>query len=363
MLNRVRALRAARGVSQVGLAGAVRLSRQSLGAIEAGRSLPAVDVALRIARALECKVEDLFAPPAEAALTTVLGTDQRAQRVRVAEISGRWVSYALTGDGFAVSADAIAGHARRDHVEVDPLVSTGELRENLVLMGCATGLGLIAERLNSRAGAGRFYWVARSSTDALKALAKGHTHVAGVHLVDSKTGVTDLGAIRRFAGRSRLVVITFARWEAGLITAPQNPKRIHSVQDLSRRGLRLVVRERGSGARRLLDGELRKLGVPLALAECAPLRAEGHLQVARAVALGVADTGVATRDAALAFGLGFIPLAEECFDLVLPESLLSDLRLQRLLDAMTTATVRRELSMLGYDLTSTGKRVARVHAA
>jgi DNA-binding XRE family transcriptional regulator len=58
--NRVRSARLALGMSQAALAAATRLSRQSIGAIEAGRATPAVDVALRIATTLEASVEELF---------------------------------------------------------------------------------------------------------------------------------------------------------------------------------------------------------------------------------------------------------------------------------------------------------------
>ena len=50
--NRVRELRDARGWSQWALATAVGVSRQSVHAIEAGRALPALGAALRLASAL-----------------------------------------------------------------------------------------------------------------------------------------------------------------------------------------------------------------------------------------------------------------------------------------------------------------------
>ena len=85
--------------------------------------------------------------------------------------------------------------------------------------------------------------------------------------------------------------------------------------------------------------------------------------MARAVAMGAADTGVATRDAALAFGLSFLALAEERYDLALPRSALGDARVLRLLDVLVSAQFRRELSAIGYDARPTGERVAVVEAA
>jgi molybdate-binding protein len=235
-------------------------------------------------------------------------------------------------------------------------------------MGCALGLGLLADRLNSRPGPGRFLWLSRSSMDALGALAAQQTHLAGVHLVDPRTGEANVADVRRLTGPSAagggaLVLITLARWEAGLVTAPQNGKGIRSAADLGRRGLRLVVREPGSGARRLLEAELRRAGLPRELASMAPLQATGHLEVAQAVAMGAADAGIATRDAALALGLRFVPLAEERFDLVLSLEALADARLARLFDVLSSGAFQRELACLGYDVRSSGARVTELSAA
>ncbi|MBZ5714229.1 substrate-binding domain-containing protein [Nannocystis pusilla] len=364
--NRVRAAREACGMSQVELAEAANLSRQSVGAIEAGRATPAVDVALRLARALDCRVEDLFAvPTGELRIEAEPASAVPAGRVALAHVGGRWVAYPLTGEAMRLAADAIVARApgRRGPVEVELVRPRVEAQGNLVVMGCAAALGVLADRLSIRAaGAGRCVWLPRSSTQALAALAAEHTHVAGVHLVDGRTGEANVPDVRKHTGAA-LVLITLARWEAGLLLAPGNPRKVRGAGDLGRRGLRLVAREAGSGARRLLERELQRAGLPATLADAAPVRASGHLEVAQAIASGAGEVGVATRDAALAFGLEFVPLAEERYDLAIPRALLADPRVLRFLDAMTSAAFRRELSSLGYDVRGCGDRVAELAAA
>jgi len=379
--NRVRGTRVALGLSQAALASSTRLSRQSIGAIEAGRATPAVDVALRIAAALESSVEELFgAPHVAAPLATESSSSSQTDRVALAQIAGRWLSYGLDGEAMGTAADGLllsrasarasgqgtgrrSTTARRASVPVDPMRPLEELHHNLVLMGCAVGLGLLADRLNSRSGAGRFLWLSRSSTEALSALRRSHTHLAGVHLTDEKTGEPNVADVRRHLARAPVTLVTFARWEAGLVLAKGNPKQIQSCADLGRRGLRWAVRETGSGARRLLDRELDRAGLPRELASQAPLQASGHLQVALAVSMGAADVGVATRDAALAFGLHFLPLAEERYDLVVPRAALADARLRRLFDTLSSGVFQRELACLGYDVRCSGQRVAELSAA
>ncbi|HEY5959007.1 MAG TPA: substrate-binding domain-containing protein, partial [Polyangiaceae bacterium] len=86
----------------------------------------------------------------------------------------------------------------------------------------------------------------------------------------------------------------------------------------------------------------------------------GHLEVAHAVALGAGDVGVATRDAAIGYGLDFLPLTEERYDLVVPRDELGDPRMARLFDVMTAGPLRRELAALGYDVSPAGNRVAEI---
>jgi len=362
--NRVRELREARGLSQVTLAATICLTRQSVHAIEAGRAIPAVDVALRIARALDCPVESLFgATAADARLTTEAVTEAKTGRVALAHISGRWLSYSLDRDGIGLSADALVAKIKGGNVEVDALRPSSESRENVVIMGCAPALGLLADRLNAHSGPGHFLWFGRSSTKALEALGRRQTHIAGVHLVDLKTGEANVPDVRRHGLNRAVTLITLARWEVGIVVARDNPKGVSQMLHLGKKGLRLVSREPGSGARRLLERELKRAGLSVELARDAAIQASGHLEVAHAVSMGAGDAGIATRDAALAYGLTFVPIAEERYDLVVPRDELNDPRMARLFDVMTAAPLRRELASLGYDVGQCGDRVAEIVVA
>jgi molybdate-binding protein/DNA-binding XRE family transcriptional regulator len=359
----LRARRERLGMSQLELAAAADLSRQSLSAIEAGRSQPGVDVALRLAAVLECRVEDLFVASTRPRVRAELAGAVDEGRVALAEVGGRWVAHPLVGLALRTSADGLAARGARGKLEVEPVRPLEEARDNVVVMGCAPALALLCDRLSSRASHGRYLWMTRSSTAALEALGARHTHVAGVHLVDARTGEPNLAEIRRIAGPAALTLVALARWEAGLVLAAGNPLGVRKAEDLGRRGLRLVTRERGSGARRLLDRLVASAGERAGAAARSAIQVGGQLEVAHAVSIGAADAGVATRDAALAFGLAFVPLAEERYDLAIPRDGLEDPRILRLLDALTSAPLRRELAALGYDVRCSGDRIADVSAA
>lgn len=63
MNNRIRVLRAEKGWSQADLAERVRVSRNSINAIENGRFDPSLPLAFRIADAFELTVEQVFDKP------------------------------------------------------------------------------------------------------------------------------------------------------------------------------------------------------------------------------------------------------------------------------------------------------------
>jgi molybdate-binding protein len=72
----------------------------------------------------------------------------------------------------------------------------------------------------------------------------------------------------------------------------------------------------------------------------------------------VADVGVSIESAALAEGLGFLPLAEERFDLVVRTEVAGSAPVDRLFDMMSSGAFRAEAATLpGYDLETTGDAV------
>ncbi len=62
MENEIREKRAERKLSQAALAEAMGVSRQTINAIETGRYLPSLPLALALARYFEASVEDMFTP-------------------------------------------------------------------------------------------------------------------------------------------------------------------------------------------------------------------------------------------------------------------------------------------------------------
>lgn len=375
--NRLRAVRLARGLSPVQLAAAAGITRQAVYAIEATQYLPTTAVALRLAGALQCRVEDLFAlrssgPTIEGLWSRAdqsAGTEAGRVRVKLMQVGDRIVvrrmrplgellNCMIPADGMTMAAPASGGRKqiRSAPVRVELLREWSSIREGIAVAGCDPAIMLAGEYVRRRQPTASVVGWTAGSEAAIAQLKAGEVHVAGVHVVDRKTGESNLPFLRRTLTASQFTVVSFATWDAGLIVGSGNPKGLREVGDLARRDITCVNREAGSGARLLLDQRLAEAGVAPSQLKGYARTVPSHFAVARAVAEGQAQVGVGVRAAAHAFGLGFIPLQTERYDLVMATSMLKNHpALQHLLDAIVSRAFRLEVEALGgYDTRVTG---------
>jgi len=379
--TRLRLARQARGLSQQQLAGVAGVTRQAVSAVESGHSDPSLRVALGLARALGMTVEELFGPgePGDPVLARpVAPVSAPGSRVALATVGDTFVALPLDADlaarlGFGAAggltvrggtqgaqgaqgaqgtqgAQGISG----SQVAVRPI---GPPRPTVVVAGCDPALPLLETPLALRDPPLAFAWWPCGSGEALRLAAAGLVHAAGVHRVGPGEGGDSSGIP---GGDSSGIpggaeVVGFASWREGLVVRPG--AEVRGLDDVARQGLRLVNREPGAQARTLLDRERLRLGLePSQLAGYDSLAA-GHLQVAAAIVGGLADAGVSSEPAALAYGLDFIPLAEERFDLLLPAKHAASREVQGLLKVLTSPWLLAQLASLpGYDAARCGER-------
>jgi molybdate-binding protein len=185
----------------------------------------------------------------------------------------------------------------------------------------------------------------------------GEVHIAGLHIVDSKSGESNLPYVKRHLKGYEVNIVTFARWEEGLLVRPGSPKSIRAITDLARADVHLINREAGAGARILLDQRLSAAGVTSLHVKGYDRLASSHVHVARLIAEGQVDVGVGVRFAANYYGLDFVPLQEARYDLVVPKAYISaHPTVQRFFDTIVMRQFRVEVEALGgYDTRETGK--------
>jgi putative molybdopterin biosynthesis protein len=246
----------------------------------------------------------------------------------------------------------------RGTAQVELFADPSRIESTLVAVGCDPATSLLAEHLRRRHPTVELVWQGGNSLQALESVGRGEAHLAGTHLYDPESGTYNVPFARRLLGLDARLV-TFAVWEQGLMLAPGNPRGIQHVGDLTRAGLRIANREAGSGARALLDAELARAGLQPAQITGYSTIVRSHLAAAEAVAAGLADASVGVRAAALALGLTFVPLAEERYDLAIPDRFFEQPSIQALLETLTSPLFRLEVEALGgYDVTPMGTLVA-----
>ena len=359
--------RMALDLTQTELARRAGISRQALGAIESGVYHPGVAIAIRLARELGTSVEALFGESNGETSTVVdaswEGDDRRARaaaaqsRVALARVRGKVIAVALPAPHLTLApAAGVLQRARRNRADVATFLLPDEIDSTLLIAGCDPAAAMLVDWLARRQSPIHAVALPCSSQKALRAVVDGRAHVAGVHLRDQKSGEYNLAPIRRALGDGRATVVNFARWELGLATAAGNPLAIRGFDDLKRSGLRIVNREDGSGARAALDQALRELGIDSKRIAGYRFEVGGHLEVAAAIAAGLADAGVTIRLGADAYGLHFIPHREERYDLMIMEQEAESTPIKAMLDALNSRRFAREISQLcAYDTAQMGQ--------
>ncbi|HEY0716376.1 MAG TPA: substrate-binding domain-containing protein [Streptosporangiaceae bacterium] len=367
--SRLRAARQARAYSQQQLADMAGVSRQAIAGVESGLSDPSLRTALALASALGMTVEELFGAatpilPLTARPAVPLG--EQGARVTVAPMGEGYVAFPLRGPsasragflpahGLACGPDGDPGTAR----EVQPI---GPPRLTLIVAGCDPALPLLEAPLALLDPPVSLAWWPCPSREALELAARGLVHVAGTHLRGPARAGGDGPAAGLLPQGGE--VIGFCCWREGLVLRPDVAGGVVSVSDVARRKLRLVNREPGAEARRLLDHALSEAGIDAGQLPGYRTQVTGHLQVAAAISAGLADAGIASEPAALAYGLAFVPLAAEQFNLVIPAGQAGSREVQGLRKVLSSAWLLNQLASLpGYDPGPCGEHVTTLAPA
>ena len=196
------------------------------------------------------------------------------------------------------------------------------------------------------------------SLGGLIALASDTADIAGVHLWDSKTNAYNVPYIRRVLPTQRLALVTLVHRKLGFIIPENNPQGIENISDLRRPDIRWINRQMGSGTRIWFDEQLERSAIQST--EVNGYNEEGatHMAVAQAIHAGRATAGLGIQAAARAYGLKFIPLTKEVYQLVVSEAIWDSPIWQKLLGFIHSDEFSETVNSLGgYDVSATGETV------
>jgi putative molybdopterin biosynthesis protein len=262
----------------------------------------------------------------------------------------------VRADGLLVVPAALEGHDAGEEVDVRLLRDLDAVERTIVAIGSHDPvLDLAASLLRARDPERTLVSGPVGSLGGLVALRDGLCHIAGCHLLDPDAGEYTQPWIRKVLPGVDVEVVRLVHREQGLIVAPGNPAEVTGLEDLTR--LRYVNRQRGAGTRVLLDHELGRHGIDPSAVAGYEREEPTHLAVAAAVAAGRADAGLGVMSAARAFGLDFVPVAREPFDLVMRPG---EPAVAPLLALLEDPDFKAQVEALGgYSTAETGRVVSR----
>lgn len=193
------------------------------------------------------------------------------------------------------------------------------------------------------------------SMGGLRALADRNADFAGCHLWDEEYADYNIPYIKKLFPNQKMTLVTLAHRNLGLILPVGNPLKISGLKDLVKPGVVFVNRQAGSGTRVWLDSQLRTLGIDPSQFEGYANEKATHSEVAQVIAEGNGNAGVGLEASARHFGLDFIFLTRERYDLVMYHNQLDSAPISSLVKWLGTSNAKQAIRDLGgYDTSETG---------
>ena len=291
-------------------------------------------------------------------------------RVRMGWVNGRLtatplprgsgvVSSFLKADGILEIPQDTEGFEAGQRVSVRLLTEPERLRNTLVVTGSHDPLIDELADLLHQARPDCFLSSSHvGSMGGVMAVRRGEAHAAGIHLLDPATGEYNKATLRRFFPQGGVKLVRCVGRLQGLMLQPGNPLGLRGFADLAREGLRYVNRQKGSGTRVLADWLCAQKGLD-------PERIYGyereeltHNAVAVQIAAGSADAGMGIYSAARLYGLDFLPVCEEEYDLLIPDFAWDTPPVRLLIETLQSPAFRQRIqAMGGYTLDRPGELI------
>ena len=248
------------------------------------------------------------------------------------------------------------GLAVDELAEVKLLYPESYLKDNLVLAGSNDPLlDYLQELLITSAQKIKLRLQSRGSQAGIHALIRGEADLTTAHLLDPETGEYNLSYLDQIA-EEPLELLTLAWRDQGLYLSPDSQLCLKNINDLKNKDITFINRQQGAGTRILFDYQLNQSNIKPAEIKGYDREEYTHAAVAQAVAVGSADTALGIRAVAKAFGLNFIPLFSERFELIYPTRLAEDYRIKKIKEIIKSNRFQEYLTeQTGYDLKDTGQ--------
>ncbi len=267
------------------------------------------------------------------------------------------VSSFMKADGMVVVPQGTEGYTAGEGVRVKLLREKQQLKNTLVVIGSHDPLLDELSDLIHREDHRLFLSSAHvGSMGGIMAIRRGEAHAAGIHLLDTATGEYNRSYIRKYFPHGGVFLVRCVGRQQGLMLQKGNPFGITSFVDIARDGIRYVNRQKGSGTRVLMDYLCDKYGVDRDRIYGYDREEMTHNSVAVQIAGDSADAGMGIFSTAKLYGLDFLPICVEEYDLLIPEAAWNTGMVRQLIRILKSEEFKSRIeAMGGYTLERPGE--------
>ena len=267
------------------------------------------------------------------------------------------VSSFMKADGILEVPQDMEGYEAGEEVSVRLLCPAEKLEHTLVVIGSHDPLlDELADMMHKENGDVYMSSAHVGSMGGIMALRRGEAHMAGCHLLDTTTGRYNLSFIRKYFPKGGVKLVRCVGRQQGLMVAQGNPLNIQAFSDITRDGIRYVNRQKGSGTRILTDYLCKQENMDTAAIYGYDREELTHTSVAAQIVSGSADAGMGIYSAAKLYGLDFIPICLEEYDLLIPDHAWDTPQVQQMLATLKSDAFKEKiLSLGGYTVEKPGE--------
>ena len=257
------------------------------------------------------------------------------------------VSSFMKADGILEVPQGAEGYEAGSEVNVRLLCPAQKLENTLVVIGSHDPLlDELADMMHLENGDVYMSSAHVGSMGGIMAVRRGEAHAAGCHLLDTATGQYNLSFIKKYFPKGGVKLIRCVGRQQGMMVAKGNPLQIQKFSDISQNGVRYVNRQKGSGTRILTDYLCRQEDLDTAAIYGYDREELTHTSVAAQI-VGSADAGMGIYSAAKLYGLDFIPICIEEYDLIIPDHAWDTPQVQQMIATLKSPAFREKILALG----------------
>ena len=267
------------------------------------------------------------------------------------------VSSFMKADGMIEVPQGTEGYTAGEEIRVRLLTEKQQLKNTLVVIGSHDPLLDELADLIHREDRRQFLSSAHvGSMGGIMAVRRGEAHAAGIHLLDTETGEYNRTYIKKYFPHGGVYLIRCIGRQQGLMLQKGNPLGITSFADIVKDGVRYVNRQKGSGTRVLMDYLCRRSGVDSDRIYGYDREEMTHNSVAVQIAGDSADAGLGIFSTARLYGLDFLPICVEEYDLLIPENVWHTGMVKQLIRTLRSEQFKSRIeAMGGYTLDRPGE--------